>query len=699
MNGEEYIAVLMRKKSITNGVGIYFPDHIIEGTIEKDEYDFFVDNYGNEHLLMTDGTTAFSDEDVVGFLILQKDLLKKYEGLSKNEALIEYFDDVSEMTHISFYHYDTGKNIFLDFNFSKLFDYINENKLVESSNEFSFDLFLNFSGIIESLFDRYINIENSNKNISDDKKMTEAITIEPSYLKELLKLSDSEFKSKINQIYNIYENATETKELNNQKVIEKIDKVYNEILKIDDIKLLNRLSSNLEEMYLELVLSLDSSYSFSNDKIRDEIENFLYRTIDTYHSLANSSDIEKIKNTMASIRDRQKIHFSTLLMEENREQQERAEKQKELEEIFSNDFDNKEKNILFNPKEMKKFFDKKIIGQEEAKKDVISAIYMNSLADESISKNTCLLVGPTGSGKTLIAESVAEFLNLPFVNIDTTQLTMPGYVGANIEDFLGRLIESANGDIEKAESGIVMLDEIDKKGSESNGDVAGKGVLNTLLPFVQGTTYDVRYNNRKVSFDTSKLTIFMTGAFTDVAKGVSENSSYTDSKIGFGTSQESQNKEDIAYKKLNIEDFVKHGDFPVELVGRVSNIVQLSGHTKESLKTILTDSNISVLNLEAKKLKKINVEIKYSDDYLDAVAEKALKLKTGARSLKSTVENSIKEARWEAITSDQFKSIILNKDCVEDNLKAVLVYNDGNYTTVEDLRNKEVEKAVEKVKK
>lgn len=325
---------------------------------------------------------------------------------------------------------------------------------------------------------------------------------------------------------------------------------------------------------------------------------------------------------------------------------------------------------------------------------------MNSLADESISKNTCLLVGPTGSGKTLIAESVAKFLDLPFVNIDTTQLTMPGYVGANIEDFLGRLIESANGDIEKAESGIVMLDEIDKKGSESNGDVAGKGVLNTLLPFVQGTTYDVRYNNRKVSFDTSNLTIFMTGAFTDVAKGVSDKSSYTDSKIGFGTSQKNQNKEDIAYKKLNIEDFVKHGDFPVELVGRISNIVQLSGHTKESLRTILTDSNISVLRLEIEKLKKINVEVKYSDDYLDAVAEKALKLKTGARSLKSTVEKSIKEARWEVITSnDSFKAIILNKDCVEDNLKSVLVYKDDNYITVEDLRNKEVEKTVEKVKK
>lgn len=694
MNNEEYIAILMKKKSITNGVGIYFPDHIVEGTIENGEYAFFVDNYGREYLLMTDGSTAFSDEDVVGFPILQKDLLRKYEGLSKSEALIEYFDDVNETTTISFYHYDTGKNIFLNFNFSKLLDYINENKLDESSNEFS----LSLENIIKILFDCYTNVENSNESISDAKEIIEAIAIEPSYLKELLKLSDSEFKSKISQIYNIYENASETREINNQKVIDKIDEVYNEILKIDNIKLLNRLSSNLEDMYLELVLSLDSSYNFSNDKVRDEVENFLYRTIDTYHSLAKSSDINEIKKTISSIANRQKIHFKSLLNDASQQQEERNKKQQELEEVFLQEEKEQDNDVLFNPKEMKEFLDKRVIGQEEAKKDVISAIFMNSLADESISKNTCLLVGPTGSGKTLIAESVAEFLDLPFVNIDTTQLTMPGYVGANIEDFLGRLIESANGDIEKAESGIVMLDEIDKKGSESNGDVAGKGVLNTLLPFVQGTTYDVRYNNRRVSFDTSKLTIFMTGAFTDVAKGVSDKSSYTDSKIGFGTSQESQNKEDIAYKKLNIEDFVKHGDFPVELVGRISNIVQLSGHTMESLRTILTDSNISVLNLETEKLKKIDVEVKYSDDYLDAVAEKALKLKTGARSLKSTVENSIKEARWEAITSDEFISIILNNDCVEDNLKAVLVYNDGNYTTVEDLRNKEVEKAVEKVK-
>lgn len=696
----KYISILMKKKNIEEGISIFFPDHIISGTVEVDDEDnitYFIDNFGNEYTFMNDGFSAFSNDDVVGYCIAESELLKEYDGLTREEALVEYFDDMTETTPISFYHYPSGKLVFLDFNFNDVSQYINEIEPDEKSKT----VILDFKRVVKQLFNNEPPLESESQRETENSEEIEAISIEISVFKNLLTLNDKALKSKMNELYDTYEKIQkqDTVEKENE-ILKRIDNVYDKVLSLNNIDELNKICSGLEEIYMELVFSLDEHHKFSSDKIKAEIENFCYKSIDIYHDLANSSDIEKIKNTMASIRDRQKIHFSTLLMDENRKQQERAEKQKELEEVFSNDFDNKEENILFNPKEMKKFFDKKIIGQEEAKKDIISAIFMNSLADESISKNTCLLVGPTGSGKTLIAESVAEFLDLPFVNIDTTQLTMPGYVGANIEDFLGRLIESANGDIEKAESGIVMLDEIDKKGSKSNGDVSGKGVLNTLLPFIQGTTYTVSYNHRKVNFNTKNLTIFMTGAFTDVAKGVSENSSYADSKIGFGTRLENENKEDITYKKLDIEDFVKHGDFPVELVGRISNIVQLSGHTKESLKTILTDSNISVLNLEAEKLKKINVEVKYSDDYLDAVAEKALKLKTGARSLKSTVEKSIKEARWEVITSnDSFKAIILNKDCVEDNLKAVLVYNDDNYTTVEDLRNKEVEKAVEKVKK
>lgn len=702
MDSIKQVAVLMKKKNIDDGISIYFPDHIISGFVYQDEGEedeecdtnVFSDDFGNEYLFMGDPNEVFSNYDVVWYCIPENELLEQYEGLNKEEATVQYFSDISEKTFVGFYHYLEQKTIFLSFNFSKMFTYINDNPVDDN--------LLSIENLVPNLFEIEMNYSDiDNKDLS----LYGTISLDIESLRKLISLTDKELKVSMKNIYDKCKQITGYGEKTYYEVVlERINSTYETVLNIDDINKLKEICFGLENVYMDIAEHLDSMYLFSNDKVRDEVENFVYKAIDVYHSMGESDDVSEIKKTISSIRDRQKIYFKTMMEKEKTVQKEREERQQELEDAFSENVQtsslNEKDNLLFNPRDMKEFLDKRVIGQEEAKKDVISAIFMNSLADESISKNTCLLVGPTGSGKTLIAESVAKFLDLPFVNIDTTQLTVPGYVGANIEDFLGRLIKSANGDVEKAERGIVILDEIDKKGSESNGDISGKGVLNTLLPFIQGTRYTVSYNRCKVCFDTSNLTIFMTGAFTDVGNGISEESLYNDSKIGFGTSQESQNKEDIAYKKLNIEDFVKYGNFPVELVGRISNIVQLSGHTKECLKSILTDSDISVLKLEAEKLKKINVEVKYSDDYLDAVAEKALKLKTGARSLKSTVENSIKEARWEAITSnDSFKAIVLNKDCVEDNLKAVLVYNDGNYITVEDLRNKDVEKAVEKVKK
>jgi len=345
-----------------------------------------------------------------------------------------------------------------------------------------------------------------------------------------------------------------------------------------------------------------------------------------------------------------------------------------------------------NVREMKKFFDAKIIGQEEAKKDVIAAIIMNKYSKNPSDKNNCLLVGPTGSGKTLIAETVAEYFDMPIEIIDTTQLTMPGYVGANIEDFLARLIAKANGDIEKAEHGIVVFDEIDKKGSESNGDVSGKGVLNTLLPFLQGTTYDVKYNGKLVHFNTKDVTIFATGAFTDVAEGKGSKRHRTNT-IGFTANIEPKKEEDIKYEKLEIEDFVKHGNMPIEIMGRFSVIAQLDGHTKESLRKILVESNVSPLLGEQGKLSNLGITLDYEDAYLDAVVEEAFKLKTGARSLKSIVEKSVKEARWEVLENlDEYNKIVLNENSVLDNLDVTLVRLDGTKINLKELRKVKVKK-------
>jgi len=351
--------------------------------------------------------------------------------------------------------------------------------------------------------------------------------------------------------------------------------------------------------------------------------------------------------------------------------------------------DNNVKAKRIKVKEMKEFMDSKIIGQNEAKKDVISAIFMNFISEDYKNKNSCLLIGPTGSGKTMIAETVAEYLNLPVVIVDTTQLTIPGYVGGDIEDYLIRLLDQSNGDLEKAEQGIVVFDELDKKGSENNADVSGKGVLNILLPFMQGTEYNFKYNGKNVTFDSSKLTVFATGAFTDVAKAKEQYSSYKGGNIGFNA-ESNVKKEDIKYETLKIEDICKYGHMPIELLGRFTTISQLSGHTIESLRTILTESSSSALLSEKYKLSKLGVRLKYSNGFLDAVANKALELKTGARSLKTTVESAVKEARWHILENpDEYKALLLTKYTVEDNLDCVLIDNCGNSHKLKDLLKKE----------
>jgi ATP-dependent Clp protease ATP-binding subunit ClpX len=353
-----------------------------------------------------------------------------------------------------------------------------------------------------------------------------------------------------------------------------------------------------------------------------------------------------------------------------------------------------------NIHQMKEYFDKRIIGQEAAKRDVILSVMMNRVNEDSKNKSTCLLIGPTGSGKTLIAETVGEYFDIPVQTIDTTQLTIPGYIGADIDDFLVDLLEKANGDLNKAEHGVVILDELDKKGSDSNGDISGKGVLNTLLPFIQGTTYNIKYHLKIVPFNTSNLTIFGTGAFTDVAQNKNKdiiNKCYSNTSIGFNSNViKSDNTQDIKYPKITGDDLVKYGKMPVELIGRFTTITQLSGHTKESLRTILTNSDISPLLSLEKKLDKLGIDLTYTDGYLDAVAEKALEKKSGARSLKKVIEETTNPSIWTATYNDSYYRIILNKDTVKDPLNSILVGLDDVEYSVREVLNQSESKKEEK---
>lgn len=708
-DNEKYIGIIMKKEQVTGGVHIYFPYHITDGYLIGDDEDdterLFEDMYsGEQYLQYNDVNGSFSNENVIGYLIKEKDLLKEYEDLSLSEAKQEYFDDSKELTLIGFYIYSQEKIEFLKLGISDLFSYINALKLSNQnpfefiSSEKLYELLLNHNEGIGTLsITDELESSTANSNVNDEESM---ISIPIKDFEEILKMSSNEIKQTLSEMKQSYdkimsfassfdEDINDNTDYTKEDILKRIDNAYDYILNVKEISKMRGLISGLIDMYTDLVISLDDV--IDDEKTHDKATDFFYNTIDLYESLLKMDDINEIKQNIKKIRNKQRNHIGNMIDIDTSDYYKHNQRQKELNEAFKEK--EEDKKIKFNPKDMKEFFDKKIIGQEEAKIDVISAIFMNSLMDDPINKNSCLLIGPTGSGKTLIAESVSEFLDLPFVSIDTTQLTSPGYVGADIEDFLSRLISVANGDIEKAQQGIVLLDEIDKKGTESNGDVSGRGVLNTLLPFIQGTTYtvpvDSSFGKKKVQFDTKNLTIFATGAFTDVAK--EKGNGFGNRNIGFSPSIKIDNKEDIEYKKFTREDLKKYGNMPDELLGRFSTITQLSGHTKESLITILTNSNISNLLKEKEELKIIDINLFWTDDYLDKVAEHALTLKTGARSLKSAIEESIKSARWEAINNiDDISGIILNGEAVENADKAVIVYKDGCTNTVEEVKkNKE----------
>lgn len=660
---EKYYAVLMSRQTIESEIYIFKPISIIQG--EMLAANSFVDDMGMEYFYMEDVEILNSNEELsVGYLIKEKDLLKKYPSSSISEAKSEYFDEISDYVHFGFCLDEKDKIVIKKVDFMNYFLKLMNGEISEELET------LNFS-----------NFDSSTNEYSS----SDVIAIGNDVFHELLnKNSLEELKEELNKIYqgnqeiiDHFEREDDLEEIfqirfeeiTSEKINILSKKSYLLIQKETDLEQAHSILKLLEDFYLKLCLELDK---VNIDEINIEPEkDILYILIDTYRKLELSKDLNYIKEQINNIESVNKISMVSKKYDELVKHQ---VKLLELRETFEQPVE--QELPLFDVKAIKKYFDKTIIGQEQAKKIIISSIIMNKLGN-SDSKNTCLLVGPTGSGKTLIARTVSKYFNVPMVIVDTTQLTVPGYVGASNDDFIVQLIMKANGDIKKAEEGILVFDEIDKKGTEKNDDISGKGVLNTLLPLFQGTTYKVKYNGKEIVFDTSKLTIFATGAFTDVANQKNMiNNPYHDTKIGFGNISK-RTEEDIVYPKIEIDDLVKYGNMPIELIGRFSNIIQLTGHTKESLKTILTDSSESPLLAEKEKLEKLKIQLTWTEDYLDEIACYALNLKTGARSLKKCVEESIQEVRWEALQNPQnYSGILMTKESVTDCLNCYLIDKD-----------------------